>query len=68
MKFNIKIINKRFLTIFQNNGSIENLVRISELRLKDIIATPCFQIYDVNKIQNKKNLCGASILEKETWI
>lgn len=48
--------------------AIEKLIRLTALKFKDIIATPCFTVHNAKEENEKVMLCASSATEKETWI
>lgn len=70
-KFVWTVLNSKTLTFYENQSymSIIKLIRLSQLTVKDISATPCFLVANI-KAANEGSLlvCSNNTQEKEVWI
>ena len=67
------VANSKVLCFYhsQNYLNFIKLFRRSELNIKDIISTPCFNIMSEldQEVEEKKYLvCASSVEEKEIWV
>jgi len=70
-KFTWAVTNSKVLSFFESQSlkTIVKLYRNSSLKLKDIIATPCFMVSSPKDNKDGNLLvCAISTEEKELWI
>lgn len=70
-KFVWTVLNSKTLTFYENQSymSIIRLIRLSQLSIKDISATPCFLVAN-NKAKSDGSflICSNNTQEKEVWL